>query len=86
MSDSTTEFEVYYNAIIDMINSDGWKFLASDLAANAAQVNSVEQTKDAEDLQYRKGQLVVLAQLLNLEAQMQALRDQQEEEMEDEAA
>lgn len=80
------DFEKYYNAVMDMIHSDGWKYLTSDLANNAVNINSVEQTKDAEDLAFRKGQLTVLANVLNLETQMQTLREQQEESEAEEAA
>jgi len=38
-----------------------------DFGSNVANINSVEATKDSEDLQFRKGQLNVLGHLLNLE-------------------
>lgn len=73
------EFETYYNTMMDLIGSDGWKYLIADLSNNAQAINSVEFTKDAEDLHFRKGQLSVLANLLNLEEQMELLRQQQED-------
>ena len=33
-------------------------------------INSVELTKDNDDLRFRKGQLAVIATLLNLESQL----------------
>ena len=76
MSNEVIEFETYYNAIMDMIQTDGWKYLTSDLQNNAVNINSVEQTKDEADLNFRKGQLNVMGNLFSLETQLQALRDQ----------
>lgn len=47
--------------------SDGWKQLMQDFNNNAVQINSVEAVKDADDVYFRKGQLNVLAHLLNME-------------------
>ena len=47
--------------------SDGWKQLMQDFNNNAVQINSVEAVKDADDMYFRKGQLNVLAHLLNME-------------------
>ena len=38
-----------------------------DFNNNAMQINSVEATKDANDMHFRKGQLNVLAHLINME-------------------
>lgn len=74
------EFEKYYNAMMDLFGSEGWNYLKNDLTVSAHNINSVENTKDLEDLYSRKGQLTVLANLLNLESQMETLRQQQEDE------
>lgn len=47
--------------------TDGWKQLMQDFGNNAVSINSVEATKDANDMYFRKGQLNVLAHLLNME-------------------
>ena len=47
--------------------TDGWKQLLQEFGNNAIQINSVEATKDADDMYFRKGQLNVLAHLLNME-------------------
>lgn len=39
-----------------------------ELKNNALQINSVEVTKDNEDLNFRKGQLNILAFILNMES------------------
>ena len=66
------ELELYYRNIRDMFATVGWKQLMEDLNSNARVINSVEAAKDNEDLYFRKGQLAVIANLLNLEAQIDA--------------
>ena len=79
------ELELYYRNIRDMFGTDGWKQLMEDLSSNAMVINSVEAAKDNEDLYFRKGQLAVIANLLNLEAQIdaaeaEALKEEDSEE------
>ena len=62
------ETETYYNNYFDIFNTDGWKQLLEDFKSNAIIINSVEATKDADDMFFRKGQLNVLAHLINFEA------------------
>ena len=81
------ELELYYRNMKRMFASDGWKQLLSDLKSNAMNINSVELTKDGEDLRFRKGQLSIIANLLNLEAQIDtaeqdALEAEEQEEVE----
>ena len=80
------EFEKYYNAMQDLFRCDGWAFLKKDFTASAINLNIVETVKDNEDLLIRKGQLNILANLLNLEAQLEAMRVQQEEDEDQEAS
>lgn len=51
-----------------MFRTEGWKVLMEELRNNALQINSVEVTKDNDDLNFRKGQLNILAFLLNMES------------------
>ena len=51
-----------------MFRTDGWKVLMDELRNNALQINSVEVTKDNNDLNFRKGQLNILAFILNMES------------------
>ena len=60
--------EEYYNKYFDLFTNDGWKQLIEELRQNALAINSVEATKDSNDLYIRKGQLNVLAYLLNFES------------------
>jgi hypothetical protein len=74
------ELEAYYNTYRDLFVTDGWKQLVNDLVQNARVINSVENTKDNEDLYFRKGQLAILAHIINLEAQIQTAEEQIEEQ------
>jgi len=62
------ETQEYYDKYFSLFLTDGWKQLISEFGKNAIQINSVEATKDADDMHFRKGQLNVLAHLVNLEA------------------
>ena len=68
MASLDQETEQYYNKYFDLFNNDGWKQLIEELKQNALVINSVEATKDANDLYMRKGQINVLAYILNLES------------------
>ena len=77
---SDRELEKYYRSFEEMFRSDGWKNLLEDIKGSADNVNSVEACKDDKDLYFRKGQLAVMANLLNLEAQIETAKEQQEEQ------
>jgi len=74
------ELEKYYRSFEEMFRTDGWKNLLEDIKGSAEQVNSVEACKDDKDLNFRKGQLVVMANMLNLESQIESAKEQQEEQ------
>jgi hypothetical protein len=74
------ELEKYYRSFEEMFRSDGWKNLMQDFKGSAEQVNSVEACKDDKDLYFRKGQLVVMANMLNLESQIETAKQQQEQD------
>jgi hypothetical protein len=67
MASIDQETEQYYNTYFDLFRTAGWKQLIEELTQNALVINSVEATKDANDLYLRKGQLNVLAYLVNFE-------------------
>lgn len=79
----THELELYYRNFRDLFRNEGWKQLITDLKENAVLINSVEVTKDLNDLYFRKGQLTIIANLLNLEAQIDISEKQAEEEEEE---
>ena len=80
------ELENYYRAYRDMFMSDGWKQLQEDLMSNANIVNSVEACKDGNDLSFRKGQLAIIGNIVNLEQQITLAEEQANEEDEVEEA
>lgn len=61
------ELEVYFRQMNELFRTEGWKTLLKDLALNVPVIDSVEHTKDVNDLYFRKGQLNILGTLLNLE-------------------
>jgi len=79
------KLELYYRNMKDLFRSEGWKQLLDDLSSNAVMINSVEVTKDLEDLHFRKGQLSVITNILNLEAQIDTAEQQQLEDAEEAA-
>ena len=62
------ETQQYYDNYFTLFSTDGWKQLTEELKQNALVINSVEATKDENDLYVRKGQINVLAYILNLES------------------
>lgn len=83
MASLDKETEEYYNKYFDLFRNEGWKQLIEELRQNALIINSVENTKDRDDLFIRKGQLKVLAYLLNFESNMETSFEQLEKENED---
>ena len=61
------ETQKYYDSYFSLFLTDGWKQLVQDFSNNALQLNSIEAAKDADDMHFRKGQLNVLAHLINME-------------------
>ena len=80
----TKELEVYFANYFEMFRSEGWKQLLTDLNQHVAQINSVEQTTDNENLHFRKGQLAILATLFNLETQINHAEKEAKEEPQEE--
>tara|TARA_R100000988_G_scaffold75164_1_gene39682 strand:- start:1405 stop:1689 length:285 start_codon:yes stop_codon:yes gene_type:complete len=84
------DLEVYFNNYFEMFRSEGWKQLLKDFQQNVVNINSVEQTTDADNLHFRKGQLAILATIVNLENQMDnahknALEEEEKSSEEEEA-
>ena len=62
------ETQEYYDNYFSLFIEDGWKQLMEDFDSNFTNINSVEATKDPDDMYFRKGQLNILSHLLNLES------------------
>ena len=76
------ETETYFRNLNEMFRSEGWKIFLDDIRQGVASINSVELTKDEQDLFFRKGQLAVMANILNVEAQVAAAQAEAEEDAE----
>ena len=68
MASLDIETQQNYDNYFNLFQTDGWKQLTEELQQNALVINSVESTKDANDLYMRKGQINILAYILNLES------------------
>ena len=64
--------------MFEMFRTSGWKMLMEDLTKNATNINSVEATKDNEDLMFSKGQLNIIAFLSSLETQVENMVDEKD--------
>ena len=69
------ELEQYYSTYRDLFASEGFKLLVQDLTNNATNINSIEATKDANDMYFRKGQMSIVASIINLEQQIVAAEE-----------
>ena len=65
------ELEKYFNVYFDLFNTEGWKQLTGEFGSNGNVINSVEATKDVDDMYFRKGQLNVIAHLVNFESSVE---------------
>lgn len=77
------QLEQYFNNYFDLFGTDGWKQLMEELNNNAVGVNNLQATKDSEDMYFRKGQLNVLASILNLQNTIEASHKEASEAPED---
>ena len=78
------ELEKYFNVYFDLFNTEGWKQLTGEFESNGNVINSVEATKDVDDMFFRKGQLNVIAHLVNFESSVeQAYTEAKESEYDD---
>jgi|TARA_Y100000385_G_C12765495_1_gene496969 hypothetical protein len=77
------ELEKYFNVYFDLFNTEGWKQLTEEFRNNGNVINSVESTKDVDDMYFRKGQLNVIAHLVNLEGSVEQAYTEAKESNED---
>ena len=78
-----TELETYFDNYAVLFNSEGFKQLVNELANNATQLADIQTVKDQEDLFFRKGQVAAFATVINLQATIEAARNQAEAELEE---
>ena len=77
-----TELETYFDNYFELFNSEGFKQLLQELSTNATQLADVQTVKNVEDLFFRKGQVAAFATVINLQATIEAAREQAEVEEE----
>ncbi len=65
----------YCKLLLDLTSHDGWKLLTSDFERDFNTINSVAATGDNDDLNFRKGQLNIIASMLNLRERVIELSD-----------
>ena len=79
----TPELETYFYNYFELFNHEGFKQLLEELDAQARQFADIQTVKDEEELFFRKGQVAALASIINLQATMEAAREQAEAEGEE---
>tara|TARA_R100001460_G_C3541416_1_gene174502 strand:- start:1009 stop:1251 length:243 start_codon:yes stop_codon:yes gene_type:complete len=77
------ELEAYFSNYNELFNNEGFKQLLQELSTNAQQLSDIQTVKNEEDLFFRKGQVAAFATVLNLQATIEAARDQAEAEAEE---
>jgi len=77
------ELEKYFNVYFDLFNTEGWKQLTGEFESNGNVINSVEATKDVDDMYFRKGQLNVITHLVNFEYSVEQAYTEAKESNED---
>lgn len=70
------ELEKYYNNYFSLFRNKGWKQLMTELENTAKQTNDLQLVKDNEDLCVRRGQLAMIANILNLETTVRTSHEQ----------
>lgn len=76
----STELETYFDNYNELFNSEGFKQLLGELNNNVTQLVDIQTVKDTEQLFYRKGQVAAYATIINLQATIEATREQAEAE------
>jgi len=79
----TPELEDYFNTFFELFSRKGWKQFKKEVEENAKVINSVEATKDANDLYFRKGQLNIMANILNFDASIEQAHKSASEDAEE---
>ncbi len=78
------ELETYFDNFNKLFNNEGFKQLLEEISETSNQLSDVQTVKDVEELFFRKGQLAAFATIVNLQATVEATREQAEaEEQED---
>lgn len=79
----TPELETYFDNFNKLFNNEGFKQLLEEISETSKQLSDVQTVKDVEELFFRKGQLAAFATIVNLQATIEATREQAETEEQD---
>jgi hypothetical protein len=79
----TPELETYFDNFNQLFNNEGFKQLLEEISVTTQQLSDVQTVKDVEELFFRKGQLAAFATIVNLQATIEATREQAEAEEQD---
>jgi hypothetical protein len=79
----TPELETYFDNFNQLFNNEGFKQLLEEISETSKQLSDVQTVKDVEELFFRKGQLAAFATVVNLQATIEATREQAEAEEQD---
>tara|TARA_X000001316_G_C905493_1_gene22327 strand:+ start:208 stop:462 length:255 start_codon:yes stop_codon:yes gene_type:complete len=77
------ELETYFDNFNKLFNNEGFKQLLEEISETSKQLSDVQTVKDVEELFFRKGQLAAFATIVNLQATIEATREQAETEEQD---
>ena len=76
------ELETYFDNYNELLNSEGFKQRLQELSTIAVTLADIQTVRDTEDFLFRKGQVAALASVINLQATIEAAREQAEVEEE----
>ena len=79
----TPELETYFDNFNQLFNNEGFKQLLEEISVTTQQLSDVQTVKNVEELFFRKGQLAAFATVVNLQATIEATREQAEAEEQD---
>ena len=79
-----TELETYFDNYNELFNHEGFKQLLEEISATTTTLSDIQSIKDNEELFFRKGQVAAFATIVNLQATIEATREQAEAEEEEE--
>ena len=79
----TPELETYFDNYNELFNNEGFKQLLEEISATTTTLSDIQSIKDNEELFFRKGQIAAFATIVNLQATIEATREQAEAEEEE---
>lgn len=72
--------EQFYEELADMFRSPGWENFLSEVDNQIKALTDIRTVQSESEMYHRKGQLMILDNLMNLENSIEVLREKYEEE------